>query len=448
MSNDSFHKFGYTFQVKIITSLITDVSFLQQISDMLNIDYFESDSNKWLVNCIMEYFVKHKSQPTMEVFRAEVADIDNDTLKAAIIESLKDVYRYIESADLDFVKEKTIDFCKNKCIKNAILDSVPLLDLGNYDGIKTLIDSAMKAGADKEIGHEYNTQIQERYTESVRKTVLTPWPVLNDLTDGGLGRGELGVFVAPAGIGKSWALINIGADAIKNGKNVIHYTLELSEAYVGLRYDSVMTGIPAQNLKHHQDDVEKIINQVPGNLVIKYYPTKGARVNTLRVHIEKSIALGQPPDIIILDYADLLRSDHKGEKRHELETIYEDIRGLAGEYNIPLWTASQANRSSLEEQEITAMNVAESYAKVMIADFIISLSRKVEDKIAGTGRWHVIKNRFGPDGLTFPSDMNTSNGQIKIHERTTVEGRTASEKMENQSEYARQILSQKFKELL
>ena len=94
------------------------------------------------------------------------------------------------------------------------------------------------------------------------------------------------------------------------------------------------------------------------------------------------------------------------------------------------------------------MNVAESYAKVMIADFILSLSRKVEDKIAGTGRWHVIKNRFGPDGLTFPSDMNTSNGQIRIHERTTVEGRTASEKMENQSEYSRQILSQKFKELL
>ena len=90
----------------------------------------------------------------------------------------------------------------------------------------------MKAGADKDIGHEYMTSIEERYTEAVRHVQPTPWEVINELTDGGLGKGELGVMVAPAGIGKSWALMNIGADAVKKGKTVLHYTLELNEAYV------------------------------------------------------------------------------------------------------------------------------------------------------------------------------------------------------------------------
>ena len=135
------------------------------------------------------------------------------------------------------------------------------------------------------------------------------------------------------------------------------------------------------------------------------------------------------------------------EKRHELEGIYEDLRGLAGEYDIPVWTASQANRSALEEDVIGAEKISESYGKVMVADFVISLSRKVQDKLAGTGRWHVIKNRFGPDGITLPSKMNTSNGQIHIYADTSVQGKDAQKQMDNGEEYTRKLLSRKFQEI-
>ena len=155
---------------------------------------------------------------------------------------------------------------------------------------------------------------------------------------------------------------------------------------------------------------------------------------------------GKHPDLIIVDYADLLRG-HGQEKRHELEGIYEDLRGMAGEYEIPVWTASQANRSALEEDVIDASKIAESYGKVMVADFIISLSRKVTDKLAGTGRWHVIKNRFGPDGITLPSKMNTSNGQFDIYNDTSIQGKDAQKQMSNGNEMARKLLSQKFKEI-
>ena len=443
---DRLSSYGYSFQIKVITALLTDKSFLQQISDIILPSYFESDANNWIVDNILQYHLEYKSSPTLEVMKVKLETIEHEVLKPQIVEHLKNAWKFTEATDLEFIKQQALDFCKNQEIKKAILSSVDLLKHGRYEDIKSKIDGALKAGGDKDIGHDYMSSIDERYTDSVRDTKETPWEILNELTDGGLGKGELAVFVAPAGIGKSWGLINIGAHAIKKGMTVLHYTLELNEAYVGLRYDSVVTGIANQNLKHYQSQVKDELEKMDGELIIKHYPTKSVSVIGLRSHIEKCIMQDKKPDIIIVDYADLLKG-HGQEKRHELEGIYEDLRGMAGEYEIPVWTASQANRSALEEDVIDASKVSESYGKVMVADFIISLSRKIQDKLAGTGRWHVIKNRFGPDGITLPSKMNTSNGQIHIYADTSVQGKDAQKQMDNGEEYTRKLLSRKFAEI-
>jgi len=442
---DRLSSYGYAFQIKVITALLVDKSFLQQISDMLQPKYFESDANEWIVTTIQEYLKEYKSSPTLEVMKVKMEDIDNDVLKTQIIQHLKDAWKYTEAEDLEYIKDQALDFCKNQEIKRAILSSVELLKSGRYEEIKANIDEAMKAGADKDIGHDYMTQIESRYTDAVRFVQETPWDVINELLDGGLGKGELGVMVAPAGIGKSWALMNIGANALKKGKTVLHYTLELNEAYVGLRYDSVITGIAQQNLKHYMEDVKEQLEKIKGELIIKHYPTKSVGVMGIRAHIEKCIMQDKRPDVIIVDYADLLRG-HGQEKRHELEGIYEDLRGMAGEYEIPLWTASQANRSALEEDVIDASKISESYGKVMVADFVLSLSRKVQDKLAGTGRWHVIKNRFGPDGITLPSKMNTSNGQFNIYTDTSIQGQNTQKEMDNGDNLTKQLLARKYKE--
>ena len=443
---DRLSSYGYSFQIKVIASLFTDKLFINQIADILSPKYFESDANNWIVETVLEYHKEYKTSPTLEVIKVKQQELDHDVLKEQIVAHMKDAWRYIEADDLPFIKQQAIDFCKNQEIKKAILGSVDLLKHGQYDEIKAKIDNALKSGGDKDIGHDYMVSIEERYTDAVRDTKETPWEVINDLTDGGLGKGELAVFVAPAGIGKSWGLINIGAHAMKKGMTVLHYTLELNEAYVGLRYDSVVTGIANQNLKHYQSQVKEELEKMDGELIIKHYPTKSVSVMGLRSHVEKCIMQDKKPDVIIVDYADLLKG-HGQEKRHELEGIYEDLRGMAGEYDIPVWTASQANRSALEEDVIDASKVSESYGKVMVADFIISLSRKVQDKLAGTGRWHVIKNRFGPDGITLPSKMNTSNGQIHIYADTSVQGKDAQKQMDNGEEYTRKLLSRKFQEI-
>jgi replicative DNA helicase len=309
------------------------------------------------------------------------------------------------------------------------------------------MDLALKAGADTNIGLEYKKDIARRYNQAARHCIGTGWDVIDDLMDGGLACGELGVVMAPAGIGKSWLLINIGANAMKAGKTVLHYTLELNEDYVGQRYDSVIMGINAQNLKNYQDEIQERMGTLKGDLIVKYYPTKSVGVIGLKAHLEKTIMLGQKPDLVLVDYGDLLKINTKKDKHEALEELYEDLRGMAGEYEIPVWTASQAGRSALEEDIIEADKIASSYGKVMVADFLMSLSRKVEDKMSGTGRGHVIKNRFGPDGVTLPCKINTNNGQFQFFEPQTSQGKETTKTMKTGENIMKQNLAQKFKDM-
>ena len=445
--SETLIKFGTSFQSKIIASLLSDKKFIQTIIDILKPSMFDSDSNKWLVKSIQDYYFEYKKQPTLEVLKCSIEEMDNDVLKSGVVEKLRETWKHIEASDLDFVQKKTLDFCKNQTLKNAILESVNLLENKDYDGIKTIIDDAMKAGTSKDLGHDYLESFKARLEESSRITVGTPWDVVNDIMDGGLGAGELGVIVAPAGIGKSWTLQSLGSSVLKNKGVVVHYTLELNENYVGLRYDSIFSGVTTANIKYHKEDVEAKIKKLNGKLLIKYFPTKSATVQTIGAHLKQIELSGIKVDMALVDYADILMpTGNFKEKRHAIGNIYEDLRGLAGELEIPIWTASQANRSALEEDVIGADKVAEDYSKVMTADFVMSMSRKVEDKIANTGRFHVIKNRFGIDGITYPATINTNIGQVQIFEGSSQFGKDAQSKMNNSEEFLRKELANKYKD--
>jgi len=447
---DKLTDFGHTFQIKSISALMKNQTFLEQIHDILDEKHYDSDSLKWVVKECKKYYDEYRKCITLDVFKVKTQEVENDVLKVAIIENLKEVFRHLESPDLDFIEDKALDFFKNQTLKSAIVQSVEIMEAkGDFEQIKRLVDDALNAGTERNIGHEYIQHIEERYSETARETVETGWEVIDDLTQGGLGGGELGVIVAPAGVGKTWVLAAIGANAMKRGKHIVHYSLELNESYVGLRYDSIFTGIANQNLKYHKDDVQSEMDKLKGDLVIKYYPTKSASVNTLSAHLKRITTLGTEVDMVVVDYADILKdTGGSREVRHALGNIYEDLRGLAGEFQIPIWTASQANRSALDEDVIEAQKVSESYQKIMTADFVMSLSRKVEDKIGNTGRFHVIKNRFGPDGMTFPAKVNTNTGKMEIYEGNSVGGKEQQDKINNRDNLMKQMLSNRYEDLM
>jgi len=447
---DKLQDFGHTFQIKSIASLMKNQTFLEQIHDILDEKHYDNDSLKWIVKECKKYYDEYRKCITLDVFKVKTSEVENDVLKLSIVENLKEVFRHLESPDLDFIEDKALDFFKNQTLKNAIIQSVDIMESkGDFEQIKRLVDDALNAGTERNIGHEYIEHIEDRYSETARTTVPTGWDVIDDLTQGGLGGGELGVIVAPAGVGKTWVLAAIGANSMKKGRHIVHYSLELNEAYVGLRYDSIFTGIANQNLKYHKDDVQNQMEKLKGDLVIKYYPTKSASVNTLSAHLKRITTLGTEVDMVVVDYADILK-DTGGSKevRHALGNIYEDLRGLAGEFQIPVWTASQANRSALDEDVIEATKVSESYQKIMTADFVMSLSRKVEDKIGNTGRFHVIKNRFGPDGMTFPAKVNTNTGKMEIYEGNSVGGKEQQGKIDNRDNIMKKMLSNRYEDLM
>ena len=189
---------------------------------------------------------------------------------------------------------------------------------------------------------------------------------------------------------------------------------------IASRYDSCMTKVPLKELPAFKDMIYEKVKGLDGRLIVKEYPTKSASPSTIKNHLEKLKLRGISIDTIIVDYGDLLRpSVIRKEKRHELETIYEDLRAIAQEYECPLWTASQTNRSGLNAEVITMESISEAFNKCFVADFICTISRTVEDKIDNEGRMFVAKNRNGPDGLVFPMKIDTSNVQLKVLEPGT-----------------------------
>lgn len=445
---DTLSKYGQSFQSKVVSALITDNKFLDTISEITTAKFFENDANKWIVSEILSYHEEYRKPPTLDVFKSQLSKVDNEVLKKTVVEQLRHVFTQVGNVDLDYIKNEFTNFCINQNLKGVILQSVDLLKAGSYDRIKDLVDRAMKVGQENNLGMDYIEDYDERTEDLNRTTVPTKWQPINDLMDGGLGPGELGVVVAPSGVGKTWILTAIGAEAVRQGLSVVHYTMELSEHYVGARYDTVFTGTPSAELKDKKDEVKAKITNLKGKLLIKYFPPKGVTVKKLQQHIEKMVTLDNKPDVIIVDYADLLLShSNKSDSTYaEQGGVYIDLRGMSGELEIPVWTASQTNRSAIDSEVIEADKIADSYAKVMNADFIMSWSRKSKDKLNDTARAHIMKNRFGPDGITFPCKMNTNTGYIEVYDGTSPDGVIAQKEAASGQLETKKLLHKKYVE--
>jgi len=455
MTLQTLNQYGHDFQIKVLSSLLTHKEFLVNIHDIISEEYFDQSAHKWAIKEILKYYDKYHTTPSLEVLKVELQKVDNEVLQIAIKEQLK--LAYVSSdEDLEYVQEEFTNFCKNQQLKKALMTSVDLLKAGDYDGIRSIIDNSLKAGQDKNIGHEYNKDIEERYRENSRTTISTPWEPINNLLQGGLGNGDFGLIFGSPGGGKSWTLVALGGYAVRLGYNVLHYTLELGEDYVGKRYDAFFTQIDVRELSHYKEKVEELIPQLPGQLIIKEFPTGRATMSTIESHIKKVEGMGIKADLVIIDYVDLLSSKRKNrERKDEIDDIYTSTKGLAKQLDIPIWSVSQVNRAGANDEIIEGDKAAGSYDKLMISDFAMSLSRKKEDKVNKTGRLHIMKNRYGIDGLTFSAYADTSTGHFEVYpynpniesEDQTYAPKTKSNEYDDVDSYTKRSMQNKYKEV-
>lgn len=443
MTINKLSEYGHSFQIKVLASLLLDKKFLQTISDIVTPDFFDSEAHKWIIQYTLDYFAKFHSNPTLDVLSVEVKKQKKESLKVSIIENLREVYTSSPD-DIEYVQEEFFNFCKNQALKGALLESVELLNEGNFEEIRHKIDKALKSGRDRDIGHNYNVDVDERFEEEGAKIIEFPWKVFNDKTDGGLGGGDLMLIFAPPGIGKTTAAACIVAHALKQGKNVLFYALEINQKKMGQKIDSILTGIPVKELRHHKREVKEMMASLPGRLIIKAYPPKKASLETLRSHARGlMINEGFVADLKVIDYPELLRAPReRKEMREETDDVFTEIKGDAMEENIPYICPSQINRSGAKDRIIEGDKVSGTYGKMMIGDFNISISRLRKDKINNFGVFLIIKSRLGPDGLAFGATIDLSRGYIDISEEEYDETQDAPVASANGNDFDSQELKE------
>lgn len=418
----TFGQYGKSFQEKVVQALLGDRQWAEQIMEVFDTSYLELRYLQFLSERYFGYAKKYKVFPTLQllvtIIRDELKIGTDSILRDQIIEYLTRMRTNPDTGDLQYVKDKTLDFCRKQALKQELTAAVDKMQSGKYEEIVEGIKKAVVVGTTPALGHDFFQDYESRFTRLQRNAIATGMDELDrkDILNGGLGGGEIGVIVAPTGVGKSHFLTMLGANALRNGIDVLHYTMELSEAAVGLRYDSNLCDMDSNLVIDNKDS---IINAYKtnklGRLIIKEFPTNTATIYTLRAHIERLDIKGFRPGIIVIDYADIMRSTRQYDSlRHELKLIYEELRSFAMEKKIPIWTASQSNKEGSSADVVDLSNMSEAYGKAMVADVVLSISRKAHEKSSGHGRLYVAKNRAGRDGLMYPIMIDTARSKFAI----------------------------------
>jgi replicative DNA helicase len=449
-----FRQYNKSFQEKILQGLLTDQQWATQMVEVMRPDFFELRYLEYLCDKYFKYFVQYRCFPTQALLISIIKDGLNEDgdvlLRDQIVSYLIRAKENPHPGDIKYVKEKSLDFCKRQAFKEALEKSVELISTDNFESVITLMKNAVSIGLANTAGHDFFEDMESRFIVANRCVCPTGIPQLDakDILAGGLGRGEIGVITANTGVGKSHFLVQMGANAMRHGKNVLHYTFELTEQAVGIRYDSNLCGISSSDIIENKETVKKYYeehNSDLGRLIIKEYPTGYPSVTTIRNHIEKLALRGFKPSVLVIDYADIMRSTRSYDSlRHELKLIYEELRNLAMEIRIPIWTASQANRDSANSDIVGLENMAEAYGKAMVADLVVSISRKATEKATGAGRLFIAKNRAGKDGIVFPIHIDTARSTINVLDEDMS---TLSEAIKDDQAEAKALIKKKWAEI-
>ncbi len=418
--------FDVEWQRKLVQVVLHDWSFAESIHEVLDLNYFSNESYKIILRGFYKYKDSYKKFPTIDLLISAVNE-DTKRLGKAQWAQLKDTMLSLKVDgaidDAEFVKNSATSFCKKKQMAQAILKASEMISENSgdevYDDVVKMFSKIANSGILNEAGHSFVEDFESRYQESFRDPVTTGIPLLDDLCGGGLGKKEFGVVVGGTGSGKSMMLSYMAAQAMARGHRVFYYTLELADIVIGRRIDACLTGIPLEGLMERKEEVFNRISKFPGSILIKWF-VGGHKtpLSRLVTHCKKEIKAGRKPDVVFIDYADLLKpTTSYAEKRMNLEDLFDELRGTAQELDIALWTVSQTNRSGYQSDQVDLNNIAEAFGKVFCADLVVTLARTLEQKEFDLATFQVAKNRNGKDGIIFDGVLDTSRVNVEFRQK-------------------------------
>lgn len=418
------YDFVENIQRGILHLVLKDRDFFTEVINLIQPEYFENPPHEKIYSVAYNYFEEYKLLPTKDILLQELKGVMN---QKEHLSDYEDELFEIDALNPEDVenKEYLMDlvegFAKRESMKAAIREGVRLINEDNPEAIEEVIKKALLIGRDIDYGQVYFKDVQERWIRENENRDEIKYPTIlekcNKYLDGGNSRKELCMVVATPGTGKSLFLVNQGVRTLMTNKKVLFVTLEMSQDKVAKRFDSIMTMIPHNQLgkptgqrelrERHQMFKEKFPN---AELIIKEFPTGQANVNNIRQLLSKlDLHEGFRPDLIIVDYLELLLPIRKTEAEYMAQQrIAEEIRGMAMEFNILIWTATQTNRQGESVELITRRELGDSYGKIRTADWAISLNQTAEEYDNGQMRGYIIKSRDSKQKYIIPMSVNYS----------------------------------------
>ena len=424
-NTENFGYLGYNFQLKILNLIITDKLFAQSIIDSIQSKYFDNQYFKLIMQMMKEYQEKYQSVPSFEgIEQLTQLEISSEMAKKCVIDMLKEI-KDSSFEDHLFIKEKTIKFCKQQELKKAIRKVETILEKGDfesYDLCEEYIREAISIGEGDEGTMEVFQNLEDVLKEDYRHPIPTGIDGIDNLLNGGLAKGELGVILAPTGVGKTTILTRFANTAFNMGYNVLQIFFEDNPKIIQRKHFTCWTGIEPQKLSEHKEKVLSKADEMKtngGKLILKKLASDEFTIAQIKNQIRKITAEGVTLDIVVLDYIDCVIPDRSYNDEWKGEgSVMRKFEGMCHELNLVGWTAAQGNRSSISSEVVTTDQMGGSIKKAQVGHVIISVAKTLQQKELGLATIAITKSRLGQDGIIF-ENCTFNNATLEIDTQST-----------------------------
>jgi replicative DNA helicase len=404
----SFGYLGHTFQVKLINQLITDKKFANNIIEVIDPKYFDNQYFKLISQMTKEYFEKYNTSPTFDVLdQMTRLEVSSEMARTNIFDMLVEI-RDCNVEDHLWIQEKALKFCKQQELKKAIVKVNKIIEKGDfesYDKCEEYIRKATQIGEVSDAAMDVFQDLEEALIDDFRDPIHLGINGIDNILDGGLAKGEIGVFLAPTGVGKTTVLTRVANTAYNLGFNVLQIFFEDNPKVIQRKHITCWSKIPAQEQSSRREEVlEKIApyKQGRGKLILEKLPSDRITISSIKNRIRKLVAEGNKFDMIVLDYIDCILPDkHFNEVWQGEGLVMRQFESMCNELDVAGWTAAQGNRSSISSEVVTTDMMGGSIKKAQVGHVIITVAKTLQQKEMGLATIAITKSRVGQDGIVF-----------------------------------------------
>jgi replicative DNA helicase len=423
--NKNFGYLGHNFQLKLLNLIITDNTFFKLIIDAILAKYFDNQYFKLVMQLIKEYYEKYESSPSFDALdQLTRIEISSEMARKNIFDMLKEI-KEASFEDHLFVKEKSIKFCKQQELKKAIRKVENIMEKGDfesYDKCEEYIREAITIGDSDTGSFEIFTELDKLLEEDYRHPVPTGVDGLDNILNGGLAKGEIGVILAPTGVGKTTMLTRFANTAFNMGYNVLQIFFEDNPKIIQRKHFTCWTGIINDELSNHKETVLEKADEMKksgGRLILKKLPSDEMTILQIKNQVRKIQSEGIKLDMVLIDYIDCILPDRAFNDEWKGEgSVMRKFEGMCHELNLAGWTATQGNRTSISSEVVTTDMMGGSIKKAQVGHVIISVAKTLQQKELGLATIAIVKSRLGRDGVIF-ENCKFDNGTLEIDTEET-----------------------------